>query len=297
VQVRSLIQQLSMLVARQRHVANVIQSDNDATELDREVAETDELAKAGVVDVLRHGWRAGAELLVRQAFEAGFLLRVGFEPSAVGSADLVRRALALRQAYNRLPVAREAVDRFVSATAPRLMIRSQPGTPESIQTTAKQFLDLGSIRYYLAQAERDAFVLGNGYVAFVSDPRGVYNLRPEEAVPQGDELVLPRPGESPVRALHLTGMRQPGSLLGLGLLELALPALQQQEMFERITARAKQFESSPDPVAVEWAKKSFAMAERGAKANEQNLRDIFSPLLTLLPDPIADLYFSGFELM
>jgi hypothetical protein len=190
---------------------------------------------------------------------------------------------------------REAIDRFVSAIAPSLELRAPPGTPETIETKMRQDLALGSMNQYLAQALRDAFVVGNGYVAFTSDPPAVYNLRPDLAAPGDSDLVAPRAGEKPVPAMHLRGLEQPGSVYGLGLVELALMALMQQETFDILVDRAQKFLASSDTNAREWASRTQALAERGRAANEKGLQETFSPLLTFTPAPVSDLYFPGAE--
>jgi hypothetical protein len=297
VQVEKAISMISMLVARQKHIADVVERNADATELDREVAATDAIATNEVADVLRHGWRAGAELVARQAIDAGFRLQVSYEADAVRSREeLNRRGGALRRAYNELPLARNAVDRFVSGLASGLILRAPPGTPESIQTMVSQRLSLGSYKQYMAQALRDAFVTGNGYLAFTeTDPPAAYNLRPTEAEPAGDHMVTPRAGAKPVRALHLRGMLQPGVAYGLGLLEVALPALADEEMFAEILAKARPFEGSDIGEAREWARKTKEQADRSRAAHDRSLREMFSPLLAFLPEPEADLYFPGSE--
>lgn len=296
VQIESVITALSMLVARQAKMASV--QSGEVPDIDRIAAETDEVAHNQVVDVLRHGWRAAAETVARQAVASGFALRVSYEQAAVAAReDVARRMQVLRRAYNELPIARDAVDRFVSAIAPRGQIVAGPEVPEAVRAFAQQELALGSIRQYLAEVLRDALVTGNGYLAFGrTAPVVAYALRPDTAVDLGDDMAAPGANSSPVRALHLRGLEQPGSRYGLGVLELALSRLQQSDVFSASASFARQVLATPSRAENHgWATRTLALCQRVNADGDRGLRQVLAPILTLLPEPVPDLYFEGRE--
>ena len=296
VQTEFVITALSTLVARQAKMASIRSGEAEVTDIDRIAAETDEIAHNQVVDVLRHGWRAAAETVARQAVAAGFALRVRYEQAAVAAReDVARRMPALRRAYNNLPIARDAVDRFVSAIAPRGQVVAGPEVPEAVRAFAQQELGLGSLQQYLAEVLRDALVTGNGYLAFGrAAPVAIYALPPDTAVDLGDGTAA-READSPaVPALHLRGLEQPGSRYGLGVLELALYRLQQSDIFSGSASFAKQVLETPSRSAKhDWATRTLALCERVEADGDRRLQDVFAPMLTLLPEPVPDLYFEG----
>jgi hypothetical protein len=296
VQTESVITTLSTLVARQAKMASIRSGEAEVSDIDRIAAETDEIAHNQVVDVLRHGWRAAAETVARQAVAAGFVLRVRYEQVAVPAReDLAVRMPALRRAYNDLPVARDAVDRFVSAIAPRGQVVAGPEVPEAIRAFVQQELGLGALRQYLAEVLRDALVTGNGYLAFGrTAPVSVYALRPDTAVDVGDNTAAPEAGSPAVRALHLRGLEQPSSKYGLGVLELALYRLQQSDIFSASASFAKQVLEMPSlGEKHDWATRTLALCERVEADGDRRLQDVLAPMLTLLPEPVPDLYFEG----
>jgi hypothetical protein len=296
VQTESVITALSTLVARQTKMASIRSGEAEVTDVDRIAAETDEIARNQVVDVLRHGWRAAAETVARQAVAAGFVLRVRYEQPAVAAReDVAQRMPALRRAYNDLPIARDAVDRFVSAIAPRGQIVAGPEVPEAVRAYAQQELGLGSLRQYLAEVLRDALVAGNGYLAFGrTAPVSVYALRPDTAVDLGDDTASPEPDSPGVHALHLRGLEQPGSKYGLGVLELALHRLQLSDIFSQSASFAKQVLATPSlSEKHDWATRTLALCERAETDGDRRLQQVLAPMLTLLPEPVPDLYFEG----
>lgn len=300
VQTESVITALSMLVARQAKMAAVRAGEAEVTDIDRVAAESDDIAHNQVVDVLRHGWRAAAEMVARQAVAAGFALRVRYEQVAVAAReDVARRMPTLRRAYNDLPIARDAVDRFVSAIAPRGQIVGGPEVPEAVRAFVQQELGLGSMRQYLAEVLRDALVTGNGYLAFGrAAPVAVYGLRPDTAVDLGDGTAAPKADSPAVHALHLRGLEQPGSLYGLGVLELALSRLQQLDIFSQSAAFAKQVLATPShPERHDWATRTLRLGERVEADGDRKLQEVLAPMLTLLPEPVPDLYFEGRDRM
>lgn len=298
VQVESLITSMSSLAARQAKIAQVQAGAEDVTEIDRSMAKTDEVARNEVVDVLRHGWQAATEYVVRQAISAGFAFRVIYQSATAPTREeVVRRMPALRRAYNAMPTVRDAVDRFVSSIAPRGRIVAPPDVAEAVRAFAQQELGLGAWGRYTAELLRDALVVGNGYLAFgTSEPFMIYNLRPDDAVDVGDEMVAPSASEAPVHALHLCALQQPDSAYGLGIVELALPYLQQFDVFNEATAFANQVLATPARAdRHEWARRTLDLAERAADNADAKLREVFAPMLSLLPEPVANLYFEGRE--
>jgi hypothetical protein len=179
------------------------------------------------------------------------------------------------------------------------MIVAAPEVPETIRAFAQQHMSLGSLRYYLAQAVRDAFVTGNGYLLFNTDePISAYNGHPERAVDLGNGMILATPGEAPRPGLHLRGLEQRGNAYGLGMMEVILPSMMQAQVvgeaaeFARTVLsdeRARHYHS--------WAESTISMAERSAVDIDEAARSVFTPILDFLREPAGDLYFPGRERM
>jgi hypothetical protein len=167
--------------------------------------------------------------------------------------------------------------------------------PEAIRAFVQQELGLGALRQYLAEVLRDALVTGNGYLAFGrTAPVSVYALRPDTAVDVGDNTAAPEAGSPAVRALHLRGLEQPSSKYGLGVLELALYRLQQSDIFSASASFAKQVLEMPSlGEKHDWATRTLALCERVEADGDRRLQDVLAPMLTLLPEPVPDLYFEG----
>jgi hypothetical protein len=300
VQTESIITALSTLVARQAQMMAIIANKTDISDIDRVAAERDDIAHNQIVDVLRHGWRAAAEMVARQAVAVGFALRVRYEQVPVPTREgVAQRMPALRRAYNTLPIARDAVDRFVSSIAPRGQIVAPPDVPEAVRAFVQQELGLGSFRQFLAEALRDGLVTGNGYLAYSSTPPfAVYGLRPEKAVDLGSGRAAAEADAPGVDALHLRGFEQPGSRYGLGILELALSRLQQLDVFGESTAFARRVLETPSlSQHHDWAVRTLRLAERVEADGNQKLQVVFAPMLTLLPEPVPNLYFEGRDRM
>jgi hypothetical protein len=295
-QVESAIVTMSKLVARQAHIARIKAGHADISDIDLRMVELDDVAQNQVIDVLRYGWHAAAEMVARQAEAARFALNVTYSPAAAPTReDVSLRIAALRRCYNLLPTAKEAVDRFVSAIAPRWQIVAPPEVPEAVRASTQQHFALGALNHHLAETLRNAFVVGNGYLAFnTAPPFPVYNLRPEDAVDQGNGTAAPLHGRPAVHALHLRGLEQPGSVYGLGALELALPYLQQLDVFVEAATFARKILATPSQANKhDRANQYLELAERTKASAQEMLRQVYAPIFQFLPDPAPNLYFEG----
>lgn len=166
VQVEHVLATLAMLAARQEltsagalHVA----------EIDVQAAEVDTRATTAIRDTLRsQGWRAAAQAISARAAAAGLPLAVTYAPTLMEPRDLALRAPILRRVYNEMPEVRLAVDK--AATLLSQSLTTVGGGSEQVASFARDLLDVGSTRTYLAHLARDAFVCGNGYLSFGTAP-------------------------------------------------------------------------------------------------------------------------------
>jgi hypothetical protein len=231
VQVQTALLFLAQLVARQQHVERVLRHEEPATSLDQMVVELDEMAQSDIRDELRFGWQAAARAVARQAGDAGIRLLVEYAPAAVSTwEEWAVRLPALRRVYNQVPAARDAVDRVVAAVAAgELVAVGHDVVPTVVERFTQRTANM-QVHRYTAHALRDALVTGAGCLALTQmEPVGVYAIRPDELdlLPDGrarrrSSVLMDE--ESPVL---FTAITQPGSLYGLGMLEVLLPSLRQ----------------------------------------------------------------------
>lgn len=292
VQRESVLVYLSAQVARRVEIARLAGKPEEAQRIDQLMSQSDSATMNDVVDRLRHGWQEAAESIALQAASVGLQLRVRYLSTALpGREEVAQRMPTLRRAYNELAVFRGAVDRFVSYIASRGQIVGSSETPEALRVQLQQDIDLPSLRRSTAELIRDSLVVGNGYMAFGSSAvPGVYNLNPDTAIDPGDgQSVSPREGENPVAATHMRGLQQPQSLYGLGLAEVAVQCLQQQDIFAEIDHKMRDYEPNPDQIRATTELRDRTLANADAR-----LRTVFSHMLGL-PEPVASLYFDGRE--
>ncbi len=299
-QVESMLSMLSQVAQRHLRHADLMEHQTEHGKIDIELAKVDEEASNAVVDVLRHGWRAAAAMVARNAAEIGMPLRVTYEPDPFPALDhTARRTPALRRAYNELELVRDAIDRVVALAAGGGMIVADSNTPERLRGFAQQHFELSSASQYFAQALRDGFALGNGYVTFTdAEPIGAYNLRPELTVlgPEEGGAYLDG-GATRVPVAHFKGVEQATSPYGVSLLEVILPILFQVDAFTEAAAFARQILAEDQEEGRLWAQRTVPQADRVLAAAADRIGEILAPLLQLPPPSSSGLYFAGSELL
>jgi hypothetical protein len=176
------------------------------------------------------------------------------------------------------------------------------GGSEQVAAFARDLLDVGSTRTYLAHLARDAFVCGNGYLSFGTVPdEDIRLLLPEEVTILDSETVRVTSGGSDVihrRLLHETGAEQQECLYGLSVLEpFVQPQNERELMLERIEiAEAWDKLPAPEP-ARSQALTLVPLARRRLEVIARNITATLGAPQTLRVEPPADLYFPGHELM
>ncbi len=297
-QIESMVTLLAQLVERQRRIRDLREAQSQTSAIDVEVAAADDSTANAVVDVLRHGWRAAAEMVGRNALDLDIPLRISYEPDPIPDPSLLaNRVSALKRAYNNLPEARDAIDRLVSRATMGGMIVADATTPERVRAYLQQHFRLSGVTHYLAQALRDGFVQGNGYLTYTDgEPIGVYNLQPATTTLSAQAgYAHPSPSQDAVPVIHVRGMSQPYFRYGLGILEVVLGKLFQQEVFKQATTTARQILAEGPDIGRGWAHETIAQAERVKAASSRAMIEILSPLKETLPPPSPGLYFGGCE--
>lgn len=269
--------------------------------IDLQMMEEDLRAKREIGDRLRYGWKAAAETVRSRVLDAGFALRIRYEPDLIGDRQaLVRRIPQFRRLYNEIPDVRNVIDKMVSMAGgddPRL---AAGGGSSEVRDWLQQQQRLWRLRNYQNQALRDAEVVGNGYLAFqLEEPAGPFNLRPEEVVasPEGDFSLTDGRTFARRDVIHIRGSRQLRSHYGVSILEPLLPCLRSLDIFGAARATAVTILESgrADSKAEGWARGTTALANRNEQDQHKRIRDVLWFPLNHLPDPVPNLYFKGHE--
>jgi hypothetical protein len=299
VQVEHTLAMLATLVARQELISG--DRDLEISEIDRLAAEVDTRTTTAVTDTLRsQGWRAAAEAVSARSLAAGLPLAVTYSPVLMDTDALALRAPILRRIYNEMPEIRSSVDKVATMLSQGLM--AVGGGSERVAAFARDLLDVGSTRTYLAHLARDAFVCGNGYLSLGTVPdEDIRLLVPERVTILDSETVQVTEGGTEIihtHVLHETGAEQQDSLYGLSILEPFVQLQSERElMLERLEI-VKAWEDIPVPEdAMSAALKNVPLANRTLDAISKRITATMGGLSGLRVDPPADLYFPGHELM
>jgi hypothetical protein len=300
VQIEHTLAALSSLVARQEFVGAGI--SDVVTEIDRLTAEVDTRAITVVTDTLRsQGWRAAAEAVRARSEAAGLPLVVMYDPVLMDQVTLALRAPILRRIYNELPAVREAVDKV--ATIHSQGLKTVGVGSERAAAFARDLLDVGSTRTYLAHLARDAFVCGNGFLAFGAVPDEDIRLLPPELVrilePVGPGILSVAVGDAGVihkPVLHVTGAEQRESSYGLSVLEPFVQVQCEREVMLDLLEVAKAWDRPDVPELYRSdALKKVPLARRVLASLESKVVTMLGGPRTLRVQPPADLYFPGYE--
>jgi hypothetical protein len=299
--VQAVLDMFGRLVARNTPSASNARTTSSSDNMDIEAAALDQAAHAEIVDVLRHGWVHAAEQLKRQSVAQGVALKVSLATDAFKTEEARRhRATVLRQIYNSDEIAREAVDRLVGAMAGRQGRLMMDGGAERLRARLESYAEAAQVMKYFQHCLRDALVLGNGYITFARDvPFGPYCVRPEDVT--HDDKGNPRrgggAGEHIEDLVHIPGVVQPRSRLGLSMLEpIVIHAVELQSAKNLAYASQALLERGPED---EKAKSSAtaALARRMLETIPGRMSEALQPALTFTSPALESLYFDGAELM
>ena len=297
-QVEHTLATLAMLVARQELISG---GGLEVSQIDRQAAEADTRATAAVRDTLRsQGWLAAARAIGARSAAAGLPLAVTYAPVLMDAGALALRAPILRHVYNEMPEVRRAVDKVATMLSQGLT--TVGGGSERVASFARDLLDVGSTRTYLAHLARDAFVCGNGYLSFgaVSD-EDIRLLQPEKVTILGPRTVrVTDSGTESVHrpVMHMTGAEQQGSPYGLSVLEPFVHLQNERETFQESLEIAEAWTQIPAPEdARAWALGNVPLARRRLKDIDDKITATLGGSTHLGSSPRPVCTFPGHELM
>ena len=298
VQIEHTLATLAMLVARQELISG---GSLNVPEIDRLAAEVDTQATTAVRDTLRsQGWRAATQAISARSAAAGLPLVVTYSPILMDASDLALRASVLRHVYNEMREVRRAIDKVATMMSQGWMAVGSGS--ERVAAFARDMLDVGSTRTYLAHLARDAFVCGNGYLSFGTAPdEDIRLLPPDQVTILDSETVRVTDGGTEVihrHIMHVTGAEQQGSPYGLSVLEPFVSLQNERETFLESLEIAEAWNQIPAPEAARaWALGNVPLARRRLKDIDDRITATLGGPTHLEVEPPADLYFPGYELM
>jgi hypothetical protein len=310
VQIRAVLGFLQSLVGRQTLIARKKEGEGEGIGgINAEVQAVDAAAAREIADVLRFSdWRVAADQLANRAEAEGFSLEVRFAAPLLGRQELETRTPLVRCIYNTESTVRDAVDKAVGLMSLSMKV-SGPGLPQEVLDRAREVMEHGQVRQYLAHLLRDAFVCGNGYLQLSGGPTPSFRLlRPERVERTGESNFENRDDNGvlvPVSGtvLHLQGGHQVSSAYGISLLEPFMAILGQREIFsDSATIASNTLESTTDmslrSKIESWTKEIEVAAEEFEADSRQRIADLLGRATEDIARPDAsELYFPGMELM
>jgi hypothetical protein len=299
-QIEHTIAMLAILLSRQSLVMDT-RSGKAVTNIDVLASESDARAIQGINDLLRlQGWRAAAAAVAARATAMGRPLVVRYERPLFSPLELAKRAPVLRQVYNQIPAARTSIDKVATMLSQGLTVVG--GGSTEMSAFARNLLDVGLSRTYLAHLARDAFVCGNGYLVFGSQPdEDVRLLQPEHVEilepgvfreTAGDQQVIHR------QVLHVPGAHQFGSFYGVSVLEPFIQIENQREVMTEVRDLGSAWDRPEVPEKErEDARSRIPLAQRQLAELEERSVSLLGGVKTIGITPEPGLYFRGMEQM
>jgi hypothetical protein len=304
VQIQHTISFLARLVGR-RTITQAVVSES-LSQIDSVGSHVDAEADREVTDLLRaEGWKAAAKAVKVRAEASGRPLVVRSGAALLTSEQLRLQIPIVRRVYNQSAQVRRAIDILATLMSQGMM--TVGGGSAGIAGFVRDQLDLGLNRTYLAHLVRDAYVCGNGYLAFGPVPdEDMRLLLPEAVTIKDDGSFVEATATGAVvhshkHVLHVTGATQAHSRYGVSLLEPLVSLQAHREIAEGIFSRADAWDNDAVPEdSRKYALEMKPLGQRIAAMVERDTEAILGPTLTTnslrvqVPEP---LYFSGFEEM
>lgn len=302
IQIQHTIAFLARLVARrtitQRGLSEVI------SEIDSVASQVDAEADKEVADLLRaEGWRAAARAVRVRAEASGRALVVSSSVPLFTEAQLKLQIPIVRRVYNESEQIRGAIDILATMMSQGMMLVG--GGSAEVAGFARDHLDLGLNRTFMAHVVRDAFVCGNGYLVLGPVPDEDMRLLLPESVTIRDDGCYEEVTMSGIvvhrgkYVLHVKGASQAHSRYGVSLLEPFVMLQAQREIAEGIIQRAVEWDNDAVPTeARRHAQNMWPLGDRILAQVELDTDAILGPVLATnslhvdVPDP---LFFKGFE--
>jgi hypothetical protein len=277
----------------------------DVGDIDQVAAAADTRSKQAFRDGIRGGWASATRTIARTALAADLPLKVRYETDVLPTReDIVRRIPRLRDAYNTIDIAREAVDKTVSLIGGKDPRLSAVGLTQADEDKIQRQVSAMNLRLWISQTIRDAQVCGNGYAVTreLPDP-GLHSLRPEEVeIVDTDTFLLVRNGtRQPIdgHVLHIPGIAQFDSPYGISILEPVLAELRTRKVFEDARRFAKRIieKHGPDSPHGLRVRHTMPLSERALTASDERLSRLLRYPRDWVKDARDGLYFPGQERM
>lgn len=302
-QIRSAISTIASLIMRQAHIAKIRVGLSSIDTIDSDVKSLDGQANDEIADRLRFGYRSATSALARSASERGFRLECRYEPDLLPTKDLVdSRIPTLRALYNQREDVRSAVDGTVAMIGSGRI--ASVGGSESMRDLVQRSMTLWNFSKHMNHTFRDALVCGNGFMvvnAAASAP--LSNLDPLTTTVLAEGVVEVGEGNTAKRRIdtgvvHIRGIEQIDSLLGVSPLEVLLPHVQTLRVIDETVSELEQFDTSNLSKANRAVLSSRKeMRARAVRATTEAIRELFADFVPTHGPAFADLYFQGYELM
>jgi len=295
IQIEVVLTALATLLARQSLVLKL--RGGDIAGLDTKAQEVDARAELAVQDAMRtRGWRAAAVALRDRSRAAGRPLSVRYDPVLFDAGALRVRAPVLRRVYNEMPQVRGEIDKVATLLSRTLMLVGAGSQQAS--AIARQVLDVGEHRTFLAHVVRDAFVCGNGYLSYGTVPGDDMRLlRPEFTTLVAEDVAMVMHGNREVRhepVMHVRGAEQVGSTYGVSVLEPFVQLLNEKEQFQGAITGQEAWRRGGAPADVlERGEGSVGLANRMLPVLEERAAALFGGTTGIRTAVPGDLYFPG----
>lgn len=299
-QIEHTLAMLAMLLSRQDLLTDATDG-NAVVKIDVLAAEADARAIQGINDLLRvQGWRATAAAVSARSMAMRRPLVVHYERSLFSRQELAARAPVLRHVYNQLPAVRESIDKVATMLSQGLTVIGAGSV--DVTAFARDLLDIGLSRTYLAHLARDAFVCGNGYLVYGSQPdEDLRLLRPEDVEIIGSGVFRESSGDREVlhtRVVHVTGAHQYDSPYGVSVLEPFIQIENQRGVMSDVRDLGVAWDRSEVPeVARREARARIPLADRQLADLDERTVKLLGGAQTLGVTLQPGLYFPGMELM
>ena len=301
-QIRSFLRFLSDLTARQTVVRSRV-LEGKIGSIDAEVQAADAGADRIIDDRLRGGgdWRSAAAEIAQRAQNAGFGLKITFSAPLLEVDELYPRLPLLRTIYNTEPTVRLAVDKAVAQLALPFRLEGSD-LPDTVMNQARNAMEFGQIKRFVAHLARDAFVCGNGYLTFGSE------RMPQPTLLQPDRVRMVRSEEYEAldnaggwrliegHVLHFRGAHQVNSPYGISVLEPFISIVGQRDVMLAVKQDIEAFEREAalgqGPAIRAWADEVSPLADRTIAEVPGRISEVLGGGFERYPDPDVDeLYF------
>jgi hypothetical protein len=302
IQIQHTIAFLARLVARRTITRGGL--SEVISEIDSIASKVDAEADKEVADLLRaDGWRAAARAVRVRAEVSGRALVVSSHAALFTDAQVKLQIPIVRRVYNESKKIRAAIDTLATMMSQGMMMVG--GSSAEIAGFARDHLDLGLNRTFMAHVIRDAYVCGNGYLVLGPVPDEDMRLLLPESVTIRDDGCYAEATTTGVvvhrgnYVMHVKGASQAHSRYGVSLLEPFVVLQAQREIAESILQCAVAWDRDDMPAEIRHeAVGRRPLADRVLAQTARDTDAILGPVLATnslqidVPDP---LYFSGFE--